>query len=153
MARIMCVMALKASEDTSRRVARMHLAAAQDGKIQGRIAYGWIRRGPEKGKVITREADLVSRIFKDCLSGKTAHTIATDLNHERVAPPAAKLWSSTMVNKMLRNPRYAGMVSYAGQHRVDAATDWDGWSKVLFDEEGRPLYYSRASFLWCLMGR
>ncbi|WUH95310.1 recombinase family protein [Streptomyces sp. NBC_00433] len=45
MARMMCVMALKSSEDTSRRVARMHLAAAQQGRIQGRIAYGWIRRG------------------------------------------------------------------------------------------------------------
>jgi DNA invertase Pin-like site-specific DNA recombinase len=48
MARIMCVMALKSSEDTSRRVARMHLSTAQDGKIQGRIAYGWVRTGPEK---------------------------------------------------------------------------------------------------------
>ena len=48
MARIMCVMALKSSEDTSRRVARMHLACAQDGKIQDCIAYGWIRTGTDK---------------------------------------------------------------------------------------------------------
>ncbi|WUT79685.1 recombinase family protein [Streptomyces sp. NBC_00669] len=50
MARMMCVMALKSSEDTARRVARMHLAAAQQGKIQGRIAYGWVRSGPDKGR-------------------------------------------------------------------------------------------------------
>jgi len=25
----------------------MHLAAAQQGKIQGRIAHGWIRKGPD----------------------------------------------------------------------------------------------------------
>jgi hypothetical protein len=48
MTRIMCVMALKSSEDTSRRVARMHLTCAQDGKIQGRIAYGWVRKGSER---------------------------------------------------------------------------------------------------------
>ncbi|MHA6757850.1 recombinase family protein [Streptacidiphilus sp. PAMC 29251] len=139
MARIMCVMALKSSEGTSRRAARMHLASAQDGKIQGRIAYGWVRKGLDKGKRIASEAELVTRIYLDCLSGKTSYAIATDLNRKGVQAPAAKLWSSTMVNKMLRNPRYAGMVSYAGQHRVDAATDWDGWSKVLFDDAGRPL--------------
>jgi len=40
---------------------------------------------------------------------------------------------------MLRNPRYCGMVSYAGQHRVDPSVEWDGWSRVLFDDKGRPL--------------
>lgn len=36
-------------EDTARRVARMHLSLAQEGKVQGRIAYGWVRTGPGKG--------------------------------------------------------------------------------------------------------
>ncbi|MEY9841694.1 recombinase family protein [Streptacidiphilus sp. EB103A] len=139
MARIMCVMALKSSEDTSRRVARMHLACAQDGKIQGRIAYGWIRKGANKGTLEPSEANLVSRIFKDCLTGETAYSIATALNREGVKPPEAKSWSSTMINKMLRNPRYAGMVSYAGLHRVVPASESDGWTKVLFDDKGRPL--------------
>ncbi|WP_431040847.1 recombinase family protein [Streptomyces sp. P1-3] len=55
-----------------------------------------------------------------------------------MCPPAARLWSSTMINKMLRNPRYAGMVSYSGKHRVDASKEWDGWSLVLFDDDGPP---------------
>ncbi|GAA3195768.1 MULTISPECIES: recombinase family protein [Streptomyces] len=38
MARMMCVTALKSSEDTARRVARQHLSAAQDGEIQGQKA-------------------------------------------------------------------------------------------------------------------
>jgi len=139
MARMMCVMALKSSEDTSRRVARMHLATAQEGRIQGRIAYGWVRKGPGKGTLIPDESEVVATIFRDCLSGETAYSIATKLNRLGVKPPAAKQWSSTMVTKMLRNPRYAGMVSYAGRHRVDAATAWDGWSRVLFDDDGRPL--------------
>ncbi|WP_431040748.1 recombinase family protein [Streptomyces sp. P1-3] len=139
MARMMCVMALKSSEDTSRRVARMHLATAQEGKIQGRIAYGWIRKGTDKGKLLPHEADLVAHIFDECLSGETAYSIATKLNKDGVCPPAARQWSSTMINKMLRNPRYAGMVSYSGKHRVDASKEWDGWSLVLFDDDGHPL--------------
>jgi DNA invertase Pin-like site-specific DNA recombinase len=139
MARIMCVMALKSSEDTSRRVARMHLACAQDGKIQGRIGYGWVRKGPSKGTLLPAEAELITRIFTHFLTGETAYSIATALNREGIKPPAASLWSSTMINKILRNPRYAGMVAYAGQHRIEPASDSDGWTKVLFDDAGLPL--------------
>ncbi|ARH89287.1 hypothetical protein STRMOE7_02045 [Streptomyces sp. MOE7] len=52
MARMMCVRALKSSEDTARRVARQHLSAAQNGLTQGRIAYGWIRKGERKGQLV-----------------------------------------------------------------------------------------------------
>ncbi|OIJ88964.1 hypothetical protein BIV25_35345 [Streptomyces sp. MUSC 14] len=138
-ARMMCVMALKSSEDTARRVARMHLATAQDGRTHGRIAYGWIRKGPSKGQLVEDEAKVVADIFKDCLTGETAYAIATQLNRRGVTPPAAKQWSSTMVDKMLRNPRHAGLVAYSGKPRVAAATAWDGWSKVIFDDDGRPL--------------
>jgi DNA invertase Pin-like site-specific DNA recombinase len=55
MARMMCVMALKSSEDTARRVARQHLSCAQSGRIQGRIGYGWTRTGPDKGKRLHRD--------------------------------------------------------------------------------------------------
>ncbi|PJN32236.1 hypothetical protein CG747_43645 [Streptomyces sp. CB02959] len=65
MARMMCVMALKSSEDTARRVARQHLSAAQNGQVQGRIAYGWVRKGERKGQLVPDEADLVTRIFQD----------------------------------------------------------------------------------------
>ena len=62
LARLMCVMALKSSEDTARRVARQHLSAAQNGIAQGRIAYGWVRKAEHKGQLIPNEDDLVVRI-------------------------------------------------------------------------------------------
>ncbi|MFG2395639.1 recombinase family protein [Streptomyces lydicus] len=61
-------------------------------------------------------------IFQDFMSRESAYSIARSFNAEGIQPPAARAWSSTMVAKMLRNPRYAGMVSYAGKHRVQAAT-------------------------------
>ncbi|ARF53145.1 recombinase family protein [Streptomyces gilvosporeus] len=73
------------------------------------------------------------------MSGESAYSIAKAFNAEGITPQAARTWSSTMIAKMLRNPRYAGIVSYAGKHRVEAATAGDGWSLVLFDDEGRPL--------------
>lgn len=105
MARMMCVMALKSSEDTARRVARQHLSAAQNGVTQGRIAYGWVRKGQHKGQIIPEEADVVTRSYQDFLAGESAYTIAKAFNTEAIQPPAAKAWSSTMLTKMLRNPR------------------------------------------------
>lgn len=139
MARMLCVMALKSSEDTGRRVARMHLSTAQEGKIQGRIAYGWIRKGADKGKRIPEEAARVAWIYEQCLSEESGHAIATTLNAEGVPSPAGTRWSSVMVNKMLRNPRYAGMVSYGGKHLFGSAHTDDGWSLVLFDDDGHPI--------------
>ncbi|WP_435130742.1 recombinase family protein [Actinacidiphila sp. bgisy144] len=139
MARMMCVMALKSSEDTARRVARMHLAAAQQGKVQGRIAYGWIRSGPDKGRHLPEEAGVVRALFAGCLIGETAYSLAAGLNARGIPAPQADRWSSTTVNKMLRNPRYAGMASYGGKHRIEPALEWDGWSHVLFDDDGHPL--------------
>ncbi|MFF3765396.1 recombinase family protein [Streptomyces sp. NPDC001922] len=72
MARMMCVMALKSSEDTARRVARQHLSAAQNGIAQGRIAYGWVRKGEHKGQLVPDETDVVVRIFQDFMSLDTA---------------------------------------------------------------------------------
>ncbi|MYS19287.1 Recombinase [Streptomyces sp. DvalAA-14] len=96
MARMMCVMALKSSEDSSRRVARMHLAAAQQGRIQGRIPYGWIRTGPDKGKPLGPETAVVRRVYAQCLTGETAYSIATRFNQEGITPPQSAKWSSTM---------------------------------------------------------
>ncbi|ARF53179.1 recombinase family protein [Streptomyces gilvosporeus] len=73
MARMMCVMALKSSEDTARRIARQHLSAAQNGLAQGRIAYGWVRKGEHKGQLVPDEADIVIRIFQDFMTGESAY--------------------------------------------------------------------------------
>lgn len=74
-----------------------------------------------------------------CLIGETAYSLATGLNERGVPAPQAARWSSTNVNKMLRKPRYAGMASYGGKHRIEPALAWDGWSHVLFDDDGHPL--------------
>ncbi|MCZ1012519.1 recombinase family protein [Streptomyces lydicus] len=89
MARMMCVMALKSSEDTARRVTRQHLSAAQNGIAQGRIAYGWARKGDHKGQLVPDEADIVVRIFQDFMSGESAYSIARTFNTEGIKPPAA----------------------------------------------------------------
>ncbi|WP_157848831.1 recombinase family protein [Streptomyces ochraceiscleroticus] len=50
-------------------------------------------------------------------SGESAYAIAKRFNVEGIKPPEALTWSSNMINKMLRNPRYAGMVTYGGRRR------------------------------------
>ncbi|MEU6328559.1 recombinase family protein [Streptomyces sp. NPDC047049] len=76
---------------------------------QGRIAYGWVRKGEHKGQLLPDETDVVVRIFQDFMSGESAYSIAKAFNAEGIKPPAASTWSSTMIARMLRNPRYASM--------------------------------------------
>lgn len=97
----------------------MDLATAQDGRIRGRIAYGWIRKGPTRAKPSPQKRSLSPRSATTSSAGESAYSLAKKLNDSKVMPPAAARWSATMVREMLRNPRHAGMVSYGGRHRVD----------------------------------
>jgi DNA invertase Pin-like site-specific DNA recombinase len=107
MARMMCVMALKSSEDTARRVARMHLAAAQQGKIQGRIAYGWVRSGPDKGRHLPDEAAVVRALFAGCLIGETAYGPCPAKARLRLAAREGIFWASQNC------PDFSGDLGYA----------------------------------------
>ncbi len=94
MARSMCVMLLKQSQDTSRRVARETLAAAEVGIPIGSIGYGWVRKGPDVGKLIEGEAKIVRRIFREYLDGENPTAIARELNLDKVPSPGGGTWDN-----------------------------------------------------------
>lgn len=139
MARIMCVMLLKQSQDTSRRVARETLAAAEVGIPIGRLGYGWIRKGSDAGRIIEQESEIVRRIFREFLDGETPTAIARELNLDGIASPSGKMWDVPTVKVIITNPRYAGMALYRGSHRLESSKQHDGISKLLTDDAGNPL--------------
>ncbi|WP_414168969.1 recombinase family protein [Streptoverticillium reticulum] len=140
MARIMCVMLLKQSQDTSRRVARDTLGAAEVGIPIGRLGYGWVRKGEEVGRIVEDEAEVVRRIFREFTEdSKSFNGITADLNADKIPSPGGKHWDVPSVKTILVNPRYAGMVLYEGSHRIEASKQHDGLSKLLTDEKGNPM--------------
>ncbi|MBI0297594.1 recombinase family protein [Streptomyces sp. PRKS01-29] len=146
MARVMCVMLLKQSQDTARRAARETLAAAEVGIPIGRIGYGWVRKGKDAGKEIKEEGDVVRRIFserteKDEKTGLygTPSSITRGLTLSGIPSPDGGGWTTATVKLILANPRYAGMVLYSGRHRLEPSKQHDGISKLLTDEHGNPI--------------
>ncbi|MEV0576327.1 recombinase family protein [Streptomyces sp. RTGN2] len=135
MARILCVMALKASEDTSRRVARNHLADARAGELTGRTPYAW---NPD-GTLRPDRARVARRIYERFAAGISITGIARELNGENIPSPRGAKWAPATVKVILTSPRYCGFVSYRGKHRTQDTRQGDGWGRVMLSEEGLPI--------------
>ncbi|WP_433918937.1 recombinase family protein [Streptomyces canus] len=135
MARMLCVMALKSSQDTSRRVARNHLADAAAGELTGRTPYAW---NPD-GTLRPDRARVAQRIYESFSEGTSITGIARELNRDGIPSPQGGKWSQPTVKAILTNPRYCGFVSYEGKHRTENHRQRDGWGRVLISQEGLPV--------------
>ena len=143
MARMLCIMALKASEDTARRLARRHLADAMEGEFTGRTPYGW----HDDESVDDDAAVVIRRIFTDFMTGGTYSGIVRALNKDEVPSPRGAKWSQPTIKTILTNPRYGGLVSYRGKHRTEVVAQLDGWGKVLIGEDGLPVQTKRGGII------
>ncbi|QKV94717.1 recombinase family protein [Streptomyces sp. NA02950] len=140
MARVMCVMLLKQSQDTARRVARDTLGAAEMGIPIGRLGYGWVRKGENVGTKIEKEAAVVRRIFRELVEKNgNPSSITRGLTLSGIPSPGGGEWTTATVKLILSNPRYAGMVLYSGRHRLEPSKQHVGMSKLLTDEKGNPV--------------
>lgn len=135
MARMLCVMALKSSQDTSRRVARNHLADAAAGELTGRTPYAW---NPD-GTLRPDRARVARRIYERFSEGASITGIARELNRDGIPSPRGRKWAQPTVKAILTNPRYCGFVSYEGKHRTENHRQRDGWGHVLIGQEGLPV--------------
>lgn len=135
MARMLCIMALKASEDTSRRVARNHLADAAAGELTGRTPYAW---NPD-GTLRPDRARVACRIYERFTTGMSIAGIARELNRDNIPSPRKTKWAPATVKVILTSPRYCGLVSYRGKHRTQETRQTDGWGRVLLGDDGLPI--------------
>jgi DNA invertase Pin-like site-specific DNA recombinase len=135
MARMLCIMALKSSQDTSRRVARNHLADAAAGELTGRTPYAW---NPD-GTLRPDRARVARRIYERFTEGASITGIARELNRDKIPSPRGGKWAQPTVKAILTNPRYCGFVSYEGKHRTENHRQRDGWGRVLVGQDGLPV--------------
>ncbi|WP_371548576.1 recombinase family protein [Streptomyces sp. NBC_00554] len=135
MARMLCIMALKSSQDTSRRVARNHLADAAAGELTGRTPYAW---NPD-GTLRPDRARVARRIYEQFTEGVSITGIARELNRDGIPSPRGGKWAQPTVKAILTNPRYCGFVSYEGKHRTESRRQRDGWARVLIGQDGLPV--------------
>jgi DNA invertase Pin-like site-specific DNA recombinase len=126
-ARIMGSVAVKESEDKSRRLRRMHAEKIANGEPNGGgRPYGYLRVGlkkdPAAGNRDTREeiphpeeAPIVVEVIDRLAAGQTLTAIADDLNARGVPTAQGKRWTLANVRRMALNPRYIGRRTHRGQ--------------------------------------
>ncbi len=122
-ASILAIVGRNQLESTGHAVKRGQQGRVRSGKNAGGRPYGYRLVGrngdlepDEGGELLSGEADIVRRIFKERLAGKSPRDIAASLNAEGIPAPRGKLWnastlngSRTRRNGILRNTIYSGV--------------------------------------------
>lgn len=75
--------------------------------IIGSPPYGYANVNGEM-VIVPEEAEVVKRIFSECLSGKGGSVIAKGLNRDKIPARRGNHWSTGTVIDMLRNEKYKG---------------------------------------------
>jgi DNA invertase Pin-like site-specific DNA recombinase len=126
-ARIMGSVAVKESEDKSRRLRRMHADKIKNGEPNGGgRPYGYLRVGLKKdpddaGRDTRREiphpdeAPIVVEVIDRLAAGQTLTAIADDLNARGVPTARGARWTLANIRRMAVNPRYIGRRTHQGQ--------------------------------------
>ena len=113
LARMLVSVALKSSEDTSRRQARAAVQHAQQGRVVrgGPRRFGWEIDGQT---LVPAEAVLLREVATRVEVGESLTTIALDFQRREIPTVGGKKWTRTALNNILRNPRLGGIRAYTG---------------------------------------
>ncbi|MCB0914357.1 MAG: recombinase family protein [Actinobacteria bacterium] len=117
------IKAAVARSEMERKSARQKRAARQ------RAERGLPPKGPRAtgyatdGSVVPHEAAVVRRIFSSFVAGDSIHGIVRALIAEGVPTRRGGVWDTSSIHDILRNPRYAGIVTYLGE-RLDVDAKW-----------------------------
>ena len=140
------------SDDLSEKIKTSFEVSRSNGKYQATLApYGYRKDPDDKYTLLIDDeaAEIVRRIFREYLDGKSAYQIAQDLNGESVEAPAAYIkrtvgydcqkdhkgkliWNNATVMRMLRNESYVGTYVY---HKYEQTSVGGGAKKVLDPEK------------------
>lgn len=88
-----------------------------------RRPYGYERRDG-RIEIVEAEAAFVREGFERYLTGETYYRLAEDWNARAVPTFNGTPWSMARVRELLRNPRYAGIVTYNGQTVEAPVIEW-----------------------------
>ena len=140
---IMSSLAQEESRSISENVTWGQRKRFSDGKVS--IPYGQFL-GYRKGadglpEIVPEEAEIVKRIYREFLQGKSTNAIATMLTEEGIPTPGKKtVWQRATVESILRNEKYKGSALLQKSFTVDFLT-----KKTKINEGEVPQYYVEDS--------
>ena len=85
------------------------------GTLAGHAKFGYRLEGPKGQKrpvVDEQEAATVQRIFSEYVNGTGCHTVAMNLRRDGILTRFGKIWDSSAVWNVIRDPVYSGKTHY-----------------------------------------
>ena len=140
---LMSSLAQEESRSISENVTWGQRKRMQDGKVS--FAYsrflGYRKGADGLPEIIPEEAEVVRRIYRDFIAGKTVDGIAKALTREGIPTPAGReKWQKKTVESILLNEKYKGEALLQKVFTVDFLT-----KKVKKNEGEVPQYYVKNS--------
>ncbi len=91
--------------------------------------YGYANIDGEM-RIVPEEADVVKRIFADCLTGTGTYTIAKRLNEDHIPTKKNGKWHGGTVNGILTNEKYTGDVLFQKTYTDDSFNRHTNYGEV-----------------------
>ena len=136
---IMSSLAQEESRSISENVTWGQRKRFADGKVSMpyRHFLGYRKGADGLPEIVPEEAELVRRIYKLFMQGKTAHAIGKILTSEGIPTPAGKAkWQSSTIESILQNEKYRGDARLQKKFTVDFLQ-----KKMKVNEGEVPQYY------------
>ncbi|MER8405687.1 recombinase family protein [Mesorhizobium sp. M1307] len=104
-------------EDNAHKVRRGQAGRVNKGLHAGGLTYGYsyLLGDPGKRLIAEDEAEVVRRVFREYVDGRTPRDIAYNLNKDGIPPPRGRVWNASTINGnaqrgtgVLQNELYAG---------------------------------------------
>lgn len=140
---IMSSLAQEESRSISENVTWGQRKRFADGKVSlpYRSFLGYRKGADDKPEIVPEEAEIVKRIYREYLLGKTYHGIARGLATDGIKSPRGKnSWSTTTIKSILQNEKYKGDALLQKRFTVDFLT-----KKQKINEGEVPQYYVENS--------
>ena len=104
-------------EDNAHKVRRGLAGRIKQGLAGGGLTYGYAAIAGRSGErvIVEAEAQIIRRIFREYVEGRTPREISHDLNKEGASPPRGRAWNASTINGnlergagILQNELYVG---------------------------------------------
>jgi DNA invertase Pin-like site-specific DNA recombinase len=100
----------------------------REGKVPGGLTYGYKVTSVGEREIVPEKAEVVRRVFRETLEGKTPRGIAYGLNKDGIPSPSGGHWNASTINGsrkrgngVLRNELYIGRLVWNRLSRTPAA--------------------------------
>lgn len=149
---ILAAMAEQESRTMSTNIKWAYQKRFKDGDvlISYRNTLGYTKEGKKGYAIVDSEAEIVRRIYREYLTGRTMRDIAKGLNSDGITTKLGNRWQANAVEGILGNEKYTGNAILGKSYKPDVLSkkrlNNDGQAPSYYVENSHPAIISQETF-------